>query len=198
MKTLSIIFLCLFSFALSYKPENARYYAYKYWETPNHKCYNYLHCNPYAYFGNEACGYENHGGDSANFVSQCLIYGAHPYLSGTEYCTGNPCGREVSTVKNLQWCLIKPPFKWRVFCGNIDYPPPKQLNIGDVLIFRNDSSNCRVGDGHAALVTEVTKNDQGDVTGIKVTCHSPNMKDVDYKYFLQTLPWVTYILYNGA
>ena len=44
--------------------------------SPNHKCSGkYTDCNPYSYFGGEHCSYGSHGGDCANFVSQCLISG---------------------------------------------------------------------------------------------------------------------------
>jgi hypothetical protein len=56
---------------------------------------SYLKCTPYAYFGKDYCGYNGNGDDSANYVSQCLVYGGgHEYLNDAEHCRGYRCGFE--------------------------------------------------------------------------------------------------------
>ena len=93
MKFLLLISLIISAF--SYDRNGAINYAYTYAESPNHQCGNYEACTPCSSWGSEACGYESHGGDCANFVSQCLVLGGgHPNLSGGDPCRLYPCGWE--------------------------------------------------------------------------------------------------------
>ena len=107
MKIICFISFLVYSFL--YDRNGAVSYAYQYAQTPNHQCgINHEACTPCAYYGNEACGYEMHGGDSANFVSQCLVIGGgHPALNGGAPCRGYPCGFEEVATINLAKCLKK-------------------------------------------------------------------------------------------
>ena len=99
----SLLFLSLLILSFTYDRDAAVNYAYQYAKTPNHKCGNYLKCTPASYFGREACGYESHGGDCANFVSQCLVLGGgHEKLNGGSPCRGYPCGFEDPVLKILE------------------------------------------------------------------------------------------------
>lgn len=61
-------------------------------------------CSPWSYWGEESCGYPSHGGDCANFVSQCLLAGGHPPLVKAP-CRGYPCGKEEVGAAKLGACL---------------------------------------------------------------------------------------------
>ena len=111
-----LLFISLLFFTFTYDREAAVTYAHKYAKTPNHKCGKYLDCSPCSYFGREACGYESHGGDCANFVSQCLVLGGgHEKLNGGSPCRGYPCGFEEPGAKKLGACLQKK--GWTSTCG---------------------------------------------------------------------------------
>lgn len=165
-----VLFLLICS-ALSYDRHKAIEYAYKYVDNPNHKCGDYQACKPYSYWGSEACGYQSHGGDCANFVSQCLIAGGHPKLSGNkEYCRGWPCGVEPGAAK-LAMCLHKK-FGWKSTCGKLQ-KPPSNIQVGDVLIYHSGSCS---GGAHATIISKI----EGGRP--KITCHSNKHKDMDYDY----------------
>ena len=124
MKILCLISLIISAFA--YDRSAAVKYAYQYAKTPNHKCgSNYLKCSPCSYFGREACGYESHGGDCANFVSQCLVLGG-----------GHPKFKQKG---------------WQSTCG-YHQAPPSNIKEGDVLIYH--SSGCGSGLSHAVFITK--------------------------------------------
>ena len=102
----SVLFISLIFLVSTYDRSGAVNYAYKYWSTPNHKCRDHEDCSPCAYYGSEACNYPSHGGDCANFVSQCLVLGGgHEKLKGSKVCRGYPCGFEEPGAKNLGDCL---------------------------------------------------------------------------------------------
>ena len=188
-KYLILISLLVFS-VFAYDRNKAVEYAYKYWDNPNHKCGkgdDYMKCNPYSYWGREKCGYPSHGGDCANFVSQCLIEGGHPklYKKGVEYCRGWPCGVEPGARK-LGNCLSKQ-FHWEKTCGRLE-KPPANLQPGDVLIYHKGS--CTDGESHAVIVTKVGEKP-------KITCHSSAKKDVDYTYMTNTHFYLEWLHFTG-
>jgi len=126
----------------SYDREAAYNYAMQWWNSCNHDCTSgdYKSCTPWSYLGSECCGYTSHGGDCANFVSQCLIAGGHPYLKGgdckypdgTLCCRGYPCGKEEIGAKRLGDCLVSK--GWKRTCG-YHASPPSNIMVGDVLIY---------------------------------------------------------------
>lgn len=102
----------------AYDRQAAYNYASQWWSSCNHTCGNYQSCTPWSYWGDECCGYPLHGGDCANFVSQGLIGGSHPYLNSTSPnppCRGYPCGKEEIGAKNLGDCLVSQ--GWKRTCG---------------------------------------------------------------------------------
>ena len=187
-----ILFSLIISSVFTYDRNAAVAYAYKYWNNPNHQCgsthnEDYQRCSPYSYWGSEKCNYQSHGGDCANFVSQCLIEGGHPKLKkpGVEYCRGWPCGVEPG-AKKLGDCLSNQ-FHWRKNCGKME-KPPTDLQVGDVLIYHKES--CNDGAAHAVLVS---------VAGSKpkITCHSSAKKDVDYTYMTGSHKYLEWLHYTG-
>ena len=116
MKAFILISLSLFLFIHTYDRNAVVSYAKTYWNTVNHKCGSGYHkCTPYSYFGGEHCGYGSHGGDCANFVSQCVLAGGHPRLKGGA-CRGYPCGVEEVGASKLSNCL-RDHFHWESNCG---------------------------------------------------------------------------------
>ncbi len=115
----------------SYDRQAAYNYAMQWWNSCNHVCGDYKSCTPWSYWGWECCGYSSHGGDCANFVSQCLIAGGHPYLNTGDPCRGYPCGKEEISAKRLGDCLVSK--GWKRTCG-YHAPPPSDIDVGDVLI----------------------------------------------------------------
>ena len=183
----SLLFISLLISAFTYDRDGAVNYAYQYAKTPNHKCGNYLKCTPASYFGREACGYESHGGDCANFVSQCLVLGGnHPKLNGgSEICRGYPCGFEEIGAWELGECLSLK--GWTSTCG-YRQAPPDNIKPGDVLIYHSDG--CNSGASHAVLVTKGGPN-------AKITCHSSVKIDVDYDYQANSKPYYHWLHYEG-
>lgn len=118
----------------------------------------------------QACGYDSHGGDCANFVSQCLVSAGHPYLVGFENCRGYPCGREEPGARNLDDCLAEH-FGWHRECGE-QLEPPSWVSVGDVAIFH--ASSCDDEEAHATIVTSTHGGN------VLVSCHSPATLDGDY------------------
>ena len=52
------------SAAAAYNPAGALKYAALWWNSTNHDCSTaYDACSPWSYWGEEACGYQSHGGD---------------------------------------------------------------------------------------------------------------------------------------
>ena len=47
---LILFFLSIIIYTFSYDRDGALYYAYKYAETPNHKCGSYSSCTPCSYW----------------------------------------------------------------------------------------------------------------------------------------------------
>ena len=179
-------FLQLFATAAlaAYNRTAAREYALRWWNAANHDCtMPFQACSPYSYWGDEACGETSHGGDSANFASQCLLAGGHSWLSTGGACRGHPCGSEEVHPANLALCLNKN-FAWNSTCGK-HLPPPAHVIVGDVVVFHRAS--CESFEAHAALVTSVHSN------SAFVTCHSPNSLDVDYNVFAKDYPFVEYL-----
>lgn len=151
----------------------------------NHKCGDYMNCSPASYWGNEHCGYQSHGGDCANFVSQCLVLGGgHQVLTGSDNCRGFPCGWEEVGAKRLGSCLKEK--GWTSTCGYLQ-TPPSNIKEGDVLIYHED--NCDSFDAHAVFVTQGGAN-------ARIACHSNEKLDVSYKYMGNTMPYYQWLHYE--
>ena len=184
MKVLLLISLLICVF--TYDRGGAVSYAYKYAESPNHQCGNYMSCTPCSYWGREACGYESHGGDCANFVSQCLVLGGgHPKLNTGEPCRGYPCGFEEPGAWELSECLKSK--GWTATCGYLQ-SPPGNIQRGDVLVYFSDG--CGSGSAHAVLVSQGGSN-------AKITCHSSIKIDEDYNYMANSKPYYLWLHYGG-
>ena len=154
MKTFIDIALIAIISVNSYNRDNAVAYAKKHWNNPNHNCSGaYTTCSPYSYWGGEHCGYGSHGGDCANFVSQCLIAGGHPALTKGA-CRGYPCGKEEVGARNLGVCL-RDSYGWESSCG-YQKKPPSNIAKGDVLIYH--SGSCDSYDAHAVIVISGASN----------------------------------------
>ena len=181
----NILFICALVLASTYDRSGAVNYAYKYVSTPNHRCSSHDSCTPCSYWGNEACGYESHGGDCANFVSQCLVLGGkHPKLNTGGVCRGYPCGFEEVGAKNLGDCLKQK--GWTSTCG-YHKAPPSNIKVGDVLIYHlNDCDNVKA---HAVIITQAGSNP-------KITCHSSIKKDADYNYQSGSKDYYQWLHYN--
>jgi len=173
----------------AYNRDGARQYASNWWSSANHKCGTYTNCGPYSYWGSESCGYASHGGDCANLVSQSLVAGGHPYLTGgSEYCRGYPCGKEEIGAKKLGDCLVNR-FGWRRVCG-YRQTPPSGVRVGDVIVYH--AGNCGSFEAHATIITSVSGSD------VRVTCHSNNRLNVAYTYLADSKPYYEFLLYQGS
>eukprot|EP01090_Pellita_catalonica_P007712 TRINITY_DN18303_c0_g1_i1.p1 TRINITY_DN18303_c0_g1~~TRINITY_DN18303_c0_g1_i1.p1 ORF type:complete len:202 (+),score=11.90 TRINITY_DN18303_c0_g1_i1:77-682(+) len=169
----------------AYSGAVAKEYVEKYWQTPNHDCKKeYISCSPWSCWG-DYCGYPSHGGDCANFVSQSLIAGGHPYLNQGFPCRGYPCGKEEIGARNLGNCLANV-HHWNRTCG-YQQPPPSWLVIGDVLIYH--TNGCEDIDAHATIITKLP-----DANTVLVSCHSPSLFDQHYKHVTerQYYSWLHY------
>jgi hypothetical protein len=184
MRTLILVLLSIALFAdCKYSRDDAVAYARKWAKSVNHKCSkNYLSCSPAAYFGKEHCGYESHGGDCANFVSQCLVLGGgHSKLVNTKNCRGYPCGFEEPGAKRLGLCLQDK--GWTSTCGYL-LKPPKDIKAGDVLIYHKGS--CGNSDAHAVFVVK------GGSEPL-IACHSNEKLDVSYTYMKNSMPYYEWL-----
>ncbi|KAH3758014.1 hypothetical protein Pelo_10144 [Pelomyxa schiedti] len=112
-------------------------YAQAWWNGANHDCgSSYDACTPWSYWGSEHCGLSSHGGDGANFVSQCLLAAGHPDLVISP-CRGYPCGREEIGGITLSTCLYQN-YGWKSTCG-AHAALPSSIVPGDVLVFHGSS-----------------------------------------------------------
>eukprot|EP00727_Mastigamoeba_balamuthi_P010579 m51a1_g6143 hypothetical protein (311) ;mRNA; r:282110-283374 len=161
-------------------------YADQHWNSPNHDCSSsYSSCTPYSYWGGEHCGYSSHGGDCANFVSQCLLAGGHAPLSGGGPCRGYPCGNEEVGAKNLGDCLAG--YKgWTRSCG-YHMAPPSSITVGDVLIYHKGS--CSDSEAHATIVTSMSG-------GPQISCHSNEHHNIAYTYMASSMPYYEWLHKN--
>ena len=167
----SLLLISLIFLASAYDRNVAVNYAYQYWSTPNHQCSSHDSCTPCSYWGDEYCNYGSHGGDCANFVSQCLVKGGgHPKLNTGGPCRGYPCGFEEVGARNLGDCLQQK--GWTSNCGKY-LAPPSNIQAGDVLIYH--AGSCSDVSAHAVLVTK-------GGSSPKITCHSSKQKDAPYTY----------------
>eukprot|EP01127_Copromyxa_protea_P003976 TRINITY_DN13742_c0_g1_i1.p1 TRINITY_DN13742_c0_g1~~TRINITY_DN13742_c0_g1_i1.p1 ORF type:complete len:188 (-),score=35.09 TRINITY_DN13742_c0_g1_i1:66-629(-) len=175
---------CLLNSALAYDGTLAVKYAHRWWNGANHSCHSehYDSCTPWSYYGRESCGYPSHGGDCANFVSQCLIAGGHPYLNQGYPCRGYPCGKEEVGAINLGNCLHKV-HHWNSTCGH-KHAPPSNIKVGDVLLHYTRA--CGEGDAHATIVTQV----EG---GVKISCHSPDTLNANWDHFAGEMPYLNWL-----
>ena len=125
MRYLLLLSLCLIGINTAYSPSKAVSYAkqWAYGRNPNYYDYDPL------------------GGDCANFVSQCLIYGGF----STSGCTGNyGVGGTLPLVTNLENCLVQK--GWRKSTSM----PSTGMPVGSVITFYNG--------GHATIVVKGGKN----------------------------------------
>ena len=183
---LLILFLSTLS-VYTYDRDAVKAYAKKYWNSPNHKCgSNYLSCSPWSYFGREHCGYESHGGDCANFVSQCLLAGGHPKLKGG-VCRGYPCGKEEPGAFKLGKCL-RETFGWKRTCG-YKQAPPSGVQPGDVLVYHEKS--CTDFNAHVVVVIE-------GGSSPKIACHSSNKWGASYTYLANSKPYYEWLLHPDS
>ena len=188
MKKFLLFSLLILSIS-KYSRDDAVKYAKNNYDKINHECGNitsddYLKCTNFSYFGNEFCNYVSHGGDCANFVSQCLVFGGgHDYLNGTDKCRGYPCGFEETGARNLGRCLQQK--GWNSTCGE-NMEPPIYIKPGDVLIYHE--GGCDLNPAHAVIITEVTPI-------VKITGRSALMKDELYNYNTEKpyYQWLHYI-----
>ena len=182
-----ILLNSFFLIVFSYDRNGAVSYAYQYAKTPNHQCGNYVACTPCSYWGNEACGYEMHGGDAPNFVSQCLVKGGgHPALNGGAPCRGYPCGFEEVATINLAKCLKQK--GWISTCGRLQ-SPPLYIEAGDV--FNCYSNGCESGGPFSALITVGGNNP-------KLTTHSRVRVDILYNQLDNSKPYYQWLHYNAC
>jgi GH25 family lysozyme M1 (1,4-beta-N-acetylmuramidase) len=181
--------LGVLSSSSSYDRQAAYNYAMQWWNSCNHECGDYKSCTPWSYWGWECgCGYpappHSNGGDCANFVSQCLIAGGHPYLNTGDPCRGYPCGKEEIGAKKLGNCLVSK--GWERTCS-YHASPPSNIDVGDVLIYHK--SYCDDAIAHATIVTYVSGSD------VRITCHSVNRKNEPYTYMSTSHPYYEWLHY---
>lgn len=178
----SAIFCALLFFALAvsaYDRNAAVAYAKKWWNGANHNMNTaYTSCSPYSWW-------DQHGGDCANFVSQCLVAGGHKYLNQGGSCRGYPCGKEEIGAKNLGDCLHGT-HGWTRTCGYHQAPPPG-IKPGDVLIYH--SGSCSSYDAHATIVVS------GGSTPT-IACHSNPHYGVAYTYMAGSKPYYEWLQKN--
>jgi len=173
--------------AAGYDRAGALVYARTFWNRANHKCgSDYTACTPFSYWGEEACGYASHGGDCANFVSQCLLAGNHTPLVKAP-CRGYPCGREEVGAARLGSCLALN-YNWNSSCG-AHLPPPSYITEGDVLLFHGTS--CTDEEAHATLVTHVVPGD------VLITCHSEDSANRSYTQYAGEFGFYDWIHFEG-
>ena len=182
MRAFILIAISLFLFVHSYDRGAVVGYAQTYWNTVNHNCaQSYTSCSPYSYWGGEHCGYGSHGGDCANFVSQCLLNGGHPALKGGA-CRGYPCGKEEVGARNLGVCL-RDIFGWQSSCG-YKMGPPGNIQAGDVLVYH--AGSCEDYTPHAVVIVEGGSNP-------KIACHSNQQYGVSYTYIQGSHPYFQWL-----
>lgn len=168
---------------LAYTPSSAYAYAADWWDSCNHSCSSsYSSCTPWSYWGSEMCGYASHGGDCADFVSQCLIAGGHGYLNSGDPCRGYPCGKEEIGATKLGQCLVQK--GWTRSCG-YKQAPPSNIAVGDVLIYHGGS--CSDYDAHATFVMYVSGSD------VRIACHSSMQWNKAYTYLAGTKPYYEWL-----
>jgi len=187
MKALTLFALvCVCGLAAAYDRNAAVAYAKQWWNGANHKCSgNYLSCTPWSYFGMEHCSYSSHGGDCANFVSQCLIAGGHKALNQGGSCRGYPCGKEEVGAKNLGDCLHGT-HGWTRTCG-YQQKPPSNIQAGDVLIYH--AGSCSSYTAHAVLIVAGGSNPT-------IACHSSSHYGVAYTYMGSSHPYLEWLHKN--
>ena len=163
-------------------------YARKFYSRVNHDCESpYTACTPYSYWGGESCGYSSHGGDCANFVSQCLLAGNHTPLVKLP-CRGKSfCDAEVGAQK-LGACLAQN-YGWTSNCGR-HAPPPSDIVPGDVLIFHK--SSCTDIEGHATLVVDR----RGEFVGL--AAHSIDTFNKSYMEYSQEFGYFDWLHWDPA
>jgi len=183
----TIILLSIPSLSNAYDRQAAYDYANLWYSSGNHTCGNYIDCTPWSYWGWEICSYPSHGGDCANFVSQSLIAGEHPYLNTGDPCRGYPCGKEEIGAKRLGDCLVSK--GWERTCGYLA-PPPSDIKIGDVLIYHQGS--CNDWTAHATIVMYVSGSD------VRIACHSANQWNKPYTYLSASHPYYEWLHYPDA
>jgi hypothetical protein len=168
----------------TYNRAGAIAYANAHWNSPNHDCStSYDSCSPYSYWGTEHCGYPSHGGDCANFVSQCLLAGGHSPLNGGAPCRGYPCGTEEIGANNLADCLSQVK-GWTSTCS-YQQSPPSNIQVGDVIVYH--ASSCSDSEAHATIITSI-------VSGVPyISCHSSERHNTVYTYMSSEMPYYEFL-----
>ena len=177
--------LMLAGMAAAYDRDAVVAYAKKYYNTCNHDCSGaYTSCSPWSYWGSEHCGYSSHGGDCANFVSQCVLAGGHKPLNSGSPCRGYPCGKEEVGARNLGVCLQQV-HGWTRTCGK-HKAPPSNIAKGDVLVYHETS--CSDYSAHAVVVVSTNP--------VKIACHSTSYYGKDYTYMSSSKPYYEWLHHN--
>ena len=160
--------------ANAYDRDAVLLYAKTFWNNPNHSCEStYIECTPWSYWGQEACGYPSHGGDCANFVSQCVLAGGESDLNNEPngICRGYPCEREEIGADKLSQCLVTY-HGWQEAGSGDTLVPPPSIVPGDVLIYCNSTQYGT----HAVVVVSAGNGKAA------IACHSTAHYDISYDY----------------
>lgn len=187
-----IIFLSLLLLITSiYSPERAVAYAEKHWNNPNHDCTSENKaCTPYAYYGTEHCNYPDQGfasNDGANFISQCILEGGETplYRFGSNNCVKYHCGA-IDVIYRLAMCLARD-HRWKRYTKKITEEPPKNLNIGDYVVYHKDYYND--WKSIMGIVVEIKPK-------VKIIMNSPEVYHLDYDK-VEGYDYLEWILYPG-
>jgi hypothetical protein len=177
--------------SFSYNRSGALAYAHRYYNTTNHDCSTaYTACSPFSYWGDESCGYSSHGGDCADFVSQCLLAGNHTPLVKAP-CRGYPCGVEEVGAEKLGACLAAN-YNWKSTCvptTGTTGTPPSNLIPGDVVIFH--ASSCTDEEAHATLIVYVN----GPFIG--VSAHSNDVYNNSIENYASEFGYMDFLHWEG-
>jgi hypothetical protein len=174
--------------AFSYDRAGALTYAHTWWNSTNHDCTTpYTACSPFSYWGRDSCGYESHGGDCADFVSQCLVVGGNHTPLVKLPCRGYPCGVEEVGAEKLGACLAAN-YGWRSTCGP-HQAPPADIEPGDVLLFHGTS--CNDEEAHATLVVYV------NLPFVGLAAHSTDVFNASYAGYASEFSFFDWLHFEG-
>ncbi len=157
------ITICLTSILLlpvlnaGYNRDGALNYAQRWWNGANHNCGSYSSCSPFSYWGSEHCGYPSHGGDCANFVSQCILAGGEYSSIGRSYCKAELGADALKNwLKSKGWQVVK--------FGH--------LAAGPSNVIKGDAMFCCNSSGYSSHATIVVGTD-------RIACHSSQHYGID-------------------
>ena len=173
---------------LSYNRSGALAYAQRWYSSANHDCATpYTACSPFSYWGENSCGYPSHGGDCADFVSQCLVVGGNHTPLVKAPCRGYPCGVEEVGAERLGACLAAN-YGWRSTCGP-HQAPPADIVPGDVLLFHGAS--CDDEEAHATIVVYV------DFPYVGLAAHSTDVYNNSYTNYASEFGFYDWLHWEG-